>query len=321
MNISPLVSVVVPVYKVEEYLNRCVDSILKQTYTSIEIILVDDGSPDNCPLICDQYASLDSRVLVIHQDNLGLSGARNAGIRIAKGEYIAFVDSDDYISANYISKLLNTCIRYDAELSMCSFNCNMFPSIQVPDGLYSGYEILSKTLEFGEWWNVVAWNKLYKRNLLTDDFYPIGKINEDEFVFHSLVLKCDKIALCSDKLYFYCLNPNSITQSSVSIRNLDLVEALTNRLIFIYSNTINDLITFASDNVLNAFIKTVSNIPISELYLKNNLRFKKIYANMMDALACSEPFLTKKGRVKYILIRLSPVLFSKLIYSFLSRNK
>ncbi len=116
-----LISIVIPVYKVEPYLSKCIDSILAQTYTNLEIILVDDGSPDNCPKICDEYAKLDNRIIVIHKENGGLSDARNAGIRIVTGEYIGFVDSDDYIDAKMYEILAQKITKYEADISICSY--------------------------------------------------------------------------------------------------------------------------------------------------------------------------------------------------------
>ena len=117
----PKVSIIVPIYKVEKYLNRCIDSILNQTYKNIEVILVDDGSPDRCGAICDNYSKIDKRIKVIHKKNEGLAEARNAGIKIATGEYISFVDSDDFINKNMYKVLYENAIKYDADISMCQF--------------------------------------------------------------------------------------------------------------------------------------------------------------------------------------------------------
>jgi len=118
----PLISIIVPVYKVEQYLHRCVDSILSQTYDNFELILIDDGSPDGCPAICDEYTKNDSRVHVIHQVNQGLAEVRNVGVKQAHGEYIAFIDSDDFVSPNYIETLYSGVVDYDADISICSFS-------------------------------------------------------------------------------------------------------------------------------------------------------------------------------------------------------
>lgn len=124
-DICPLISVIIPVYKVEKYIVKCVESILAQTYRNLEIILVDDGSPDNCPGICDEFAALDTRVRVIHKDNSGVSDARNIGLNVAKGEYIGFIDSDDWIAPNMYETLLASIIKYDADIAVCDYQiCN-----------------------------------------------------------------------------------------------------------------------------------------------------------------------------------------------------
>lgn len=259
---GPLVSLIVPVYKVDKYIHRCVDSILYQSYDHIEIILVDDGSPDDCPLICDQYADLDDRVLVVHQTNSGLSEARNAGIRIATGEYISFVDSDDYLDSQYVSKLVALVEQYDCSLAMCSFSTDDSSDIAFNDGVYSGLDILRFSLMNGAWWYEVAWNKLYEKSLLTDDFFPKGKINEDEFVFHSLVYGCKSIALTSDKLYHYSYNKDSITKSRMTIKSFDSIEARIDRLNFCIENKLEEFYQPAAKQLLHSFLYMVHECPI-----------------------------------------------------------
>lgn len=231
----PEISIIVPVYGVEKYLDKCVNSILNQTFTNFELILVDDGSKDNCPLMCEQYKEKDNRVRVIHKENGGLSDARNAGIEVATGKYIGFVDSDDYISYKMYEALYNAIEKNSADLSMCNFMCigedefiedNDF---SIPEKVMSGIEILdrNKDDEKGSW--VVAWNKLYKKELFKDIRYPVGKIHEDEFVYHKIMVKCKKVACVSEPLYFYLQRNNSIMKSDYSVKRLDRCEALLER--------------------------------------------------------------------------------------------
>ena len=119
---KPLISIIVPIYKVEKYLKKCIQSIMNQTYLNFELILVDDGSPDDCPMICDNYAKLDNRIVVLHKQNGGLSDARNAGLDVARGEYIGFVDSDDFIANNMYEKLLSGLLAEDADMAVCNFS-------------------------------------------------------------------------------------------------------------------------------------------------------------------------------------------------------
>lgn len=229
------ISVIVPVYKVEKYLKRCVDSILDQTYENLEIILVDDGSPDASPLICDEYAIKDSRVTVIHQKNSGLSGARNAGIEKATGKYIAFVDSDDYIAPHMYETLWNNLINYDAQISICR--------LQRFSGAYYDGELESELhiatydnetalrnlhLEDGEMYTV-AYNKLYLRSLFEKVRYPIGRLNEDEFTTYKVIDKSNKVVITTEKMYFYYYNDNSITTSKKYLQSSDVFDALDER--------------------------------------------------------------------------------------------
>lgn len=190
-----LVSVIVPVYKVEPYLDRCVSSIVSQTYRNLEILLVDDGSPDRCGQMCDDWALKDSRIKVIHKPNGGLSDARNAGIRASKGEYIAFVDSDDYLSCEMIEKLYQAACSASAKMALCNINC--INDAGIPTGQSEGSPITDEILQAEDilprfyrslgWFYIVAWNKLYHRSLLSSETFPVGKWHEDEFVAAQLI--------------------------------------------------------------------------------------------------------------------------------------
>lgn len=195
-----LISIIVPVYGVEAYLGRCMESLLSQTYQNLEIILVDDGSPDRCPALCDAYKAQDARVQVIHQENAGLSGARNAGLSIARGEYVAFVDSDDYVAADYIRALYELMQESEADITQCRFAyVSGEPLESYKSRSYKVYrgESLMEQL-YGEeeeaTYFVVAWNKLYKRELFSKIRYPQGRIHEDEATTYRLFYQSKKLA-------------------------------------------------------------------------------------------------------------------------------
>lgn len=223
---SPLISVIVPIYKVEQYLPRCVDSILNQTYSNIEVILVDDGSPDNCGQICDKYAEKDSRVIVIHRVNGGLSAARNSGINICKGEYIGFVDSDDCIHPQMYELLLQDIQKYNTLLSFCQPNM-CYNQIINPIELTNNTKshdisfIYKKCLIDNIWWS--ACSKLYHRSLFVGIRYPEGRTNEDYPVTMRIYDKCNNIAVNYNKLYNYCIRQGSIVRSSFSARRFDQI--------------------------------------------------------------------------------------------------
>lgn len=237
---NDLISVIVPIYKVEAYLNKCVDSILAQTYSNLEIILVDDGSPDSCGAICDEYAKSDSRITVYHKENGGLSDARNYGIDRANGEYFIFVDSDDYIHPRMIDCLYEAACQSNSLIAVCDFKkVKVETDIQsmsdelVPDNI----EILDiqqiKEYMFDEHKMVtftVAWNKIYHKSLFDEVRYPFGKIHEDEFTTYKLLHKVAAMAYVHKELYYYVQRTGSITTGKFSHKALHKLDAYLERL-------------------------------------------------------------------------------------------
>ena len=215
---NPLISVIVPVYKVEPYLCQCVDSILAQTYKNLEIILVDDGSPDRCPQICDDYAKKDERIRVIHKENGGLSDARNAGLDIVTGEYIGFVDSDDWIAPDMYAQLMETSLKRNADISVCGYQESngkrtlATKSMARREKKYTVEEAFREVLLSGEI-SVTMWNKVYRRNLFDGIRFPKGETFEDGAVFYKLFDKCSCIAHTGRIGYYYRKRLGSITFS------------------------------------------------------------------------------------------------------------
>ena len=245
----PLLSIVVPVYKVERFLEKCVQSILSQTVADFELILVDDGSPDSCPEMCDRFAHHDSRIRVIHQQNKGLSGARNAGIDIATGTYIGFVDSDDYIAPDMYEKLLDAIRREEAQIAICNFQLvdeqggHLDTTIDRLDpGTYTGMEILHKVAEPNATPYQVAWNKLYRRDIFRTLRYDLGKLNEDTRLFSPLFYGVERVVCIEDALYFYVSNSASIMRRKARLQNLDSAEAFYCCFAFCGEKGIDDLL-------------------------------------------------------------------------------
>lgn len=223
-----LISVVVPVYKVERYLSKCIDSILCQTQSDFELILVDDGSPDTCGKICDDYAQKDNRIKVIHQKNAGLSEARNSGIAIARGEYLSFIDSDDYVKKDYLERLYALCMNYNADISACRFYStrvnDFFPKDNETDVAVFNDEkmkVFLSTKKIG----TTAWGKLYKRNLFENIRYPKGKYNEDVFTTYLLVHEANRVVSTSYSGYAYRFNEMGIINEKYSRKKMDMIEA------------------------------------------------------------------------------------------------
>lgn len=232
------ISVIVPVYKVEAYLSRCIDSILSQSNSDFELILVDDGSPDRCGEICDEYAGKDSRVTVIHQENGGLSAARNAGIEYAlrtDSEWITFIDSDDWVHPEYLKSLLEAAEQYGTDIASCAF--------QRTDGEIPAVEAITfDTVSPEEYWcsktvnATVAWGKLYRMSLFSDLRYPVGKIHEDEFTTYKCLFALDKLAVSGAELYYYYQNPNGIMQSEWNPGRMAAFEAFDEQIEFFSQN-------------------------------------------------------------------------------------
>lgn len=226
---SELISVIVPIYNVEKYLRRCIDSIINQTYKNLEIILVDDESPDNSGKICDEYAAIDSRIVVIHQKNKGLSGARNSGIDIAKGEYIAFVDSDDYIDEKMYETLMHDLKHNNAKMSICGRyyefeDGRRLQRYKIEDKIkvYNSKDAIVEMNNYSSF-DMSAWDKLYHRSLWEDIRYPEGKLSEDFFVIFKLLDKAETVVFNPTPLYFYIQRQNSISRNKKI--NWDFIEA------------------------------------------------------------------------------------------------
>ena len=217
-----MISIIVPIYNVEKYLSKCIDSILAQTYNDIEVILVDDGSPDNCPMICDEYAQKDNRVIVIHQKNAGVSAARNAGLKVAQGEYIGFVDADDYINENMYSEMISAFQKYSVELAICGYNyvnengdinreynCS---DVEVVNQycVYYRYFDIPPTIRLG------VCNKLFKRNLLMNLLFSESiKGAEDAEFLAAYISKIKNAAIIHKPLYFNCERTGSATRGGL----------------------------------------------------------------------------------------------------------
>lgn len=222
------ISVIVPVYNSEKYLARCVDSILNQTYTDIELILVEDGSPDNCPTICDNYAAADNRVRVIHKQNGGVSTARNAGLDVATGDYIAFVDSDDYIEPDMYEKMMNKVKEYNCDIVLCDClkeyeDYSEIYSHNVRQGYYNNDQLKSEyyphllIMENVEYPATISnWLMLWKKKLNTVDmrYEPGIKYSEDLLFGARLMLKAESFYYMKDEAYYhYMMNPDSVTHT------------------------------------------------------------------------------------------------------------
>lgn len=236
----PTITVIVPVYNVEPYLRQCIDSILAQTYRDFELILVDDGSPDNCGAICDEYARRDSRIRVIHQENGGLSAARNAGIDSATGEYIAFVDSDDVILGTYLEKLLNVALAQQADISVCGMitfadgtTPNLVSCQDTSVDMMSGRDACMSIYRMDGRVPIMAWGKLYRASLFNGIRYPAGRIHEDDATTPRVLYNAGRVAITSAQLYLYRQRAGSIMGRSFSAKRFEIMLAIDENMAFL----------------------------------------------------------------------------------------
>ena len=213
---EPLISVIVPIYNVEMYLPQCLDSICGQTYQNLEILLVDDGSPDRCGEICDQYAARDTIIRVIHKQNGGLSDARNAGMEQMNGSYLMFVDSDDLLPSNAVQTLIEAAFSENAELVIGDYRrfSDMFPEEKTEKNavefhLLTGSEAMQDMLQNG----CAAWARLYQRKIHQHISFPVGEINEDEAIVLHILENCNRVVKTNAVVYYYRCRPESITTS------------------------------------------------------------------------------------------------------------
>lgn len=241
---TPKISVIIPVYNVEKYLYRCVDSVLLQTYKNLEIFLVDDGSPDNCGKICDEYADKDSRIKVIHKENGGLSDARNTAMKVMTGEYVTFVDSDDWVSPYYVENLYLAIEQSGADMSVSWYEdvwtddkFNIHKPKQGCIGLLTltSEDCLERML-YQNKVETMACAKLYKIELITGITFPVGKLYEDLATTYKIIDRSNKIALISNIDYYYFQRDESIQNCEFDIRKMDAIVHMKKIIKFVETN-------------------------------------------------------------------------------------
>ena len=281
------ITVVVPVYKVEKYIHRCVDSIISQTFSDFDLVLVDDGSPDKCGRICDEYEDIDTRIHTIHRENGGLSVARNTGIEWAlsnsNSEWITFIDSDDWIHPRYLESLFAAVNESGLFVAISDYettegnnpvvdDCDLNANNVVPERLYCDNNILFTT----------AWGKLYKKKEFRELKYPFGKFHEDEFTTWKILFKYSEIAVIRQPLYAYYINSEGIIRSEWSIRRLDVLDAFEERLLFFnnvkkYPNARNALIKHYQWHLMDSIKQVKERFPnnkkLNSALLKRLRRF------------------------------------------------
>lgn len=294
-----LISVIIPVYNVQEYLIKCIESVINQTYENLEIIIVDDGSTDKSTEICNKVKKNDSRIRVIHKENGGLSDARNVGIDNANGEYISFIDSDDYVDNNYIELLYNAIKQYDADMSIAShrviYEKNIIDRSTGKEFCAEPIEIL-KMLLYDNGIDTSAWGKLYKKSLFNEIRFPKGRFFEDSATTYMLIDKSKKIGVCSKPIYNYVIRNNSISNETFSEKKMDLIvstEEMTNYI----KNKYPELEKACNRRLMYAYLSTLTQLAKSKV--KNKKIQKKLmkYINKNRNNVLKDKNIPKRDRV------------------------
>lgn len=283
MDNNILVSIIVPVYKVEQYLVRCVTSLQNQTYKNIEILLVDDGSPDNSGKLCEELVQTDSRIRVFHKENGGLSDARNYGIERALGNYIVFVDSDDYVTDDYVQILLNACIKNNCKLAVCGFERTEEDTIanqhDYSEKVMPADDVLEQLCINNQDHVLftVAWNKMYSRDLFEHIRFPKGILHEDEATTYRIVSDVDKVAVISKAMYGYYMSPQSIMRGGYNRKRLDILSILEDKVKYFSDRNKDKYALLTRMQMSNTIIYHYYNV---KKYLEDSSELQKSLKNL-----------------------------------------
>ncbi len=319
------ISVIIPVYNVEEYLDRCLESIVNQTYKNLEIILVDDGSPDNSPQMCDEWTKKDSRIKVIHKKNGGLSDARNVGVDNAAGEWIYFIDSDDYIELNALEILINAAVNNDCDMAVAMYD-NVVNGEIWHNNFGSKIDVMTSANYVKEYYDnvfnkqfllgscqIIACNKLIKKSIAETIPFPVGKLHEDEFTTYKLCYKCRKIAFVREALYFYVRHNSSITITKRTKANFVYLDALKERFQFFKDYNEDELMQLALIHLMTTLIEfyciALDELNDKPLAKKIETDFKKYHKS---AQICKDNEYYQKNKNKFLFFNFSAAVFKLL---------
>lgn len=320
-----LISIILPVYNVSKYLEECMKSIINQTYKNIEIIVVNDESTDGSDYICEKYKKLDNRIKVIHQKNQGLSAARNTGLNHCKGEYISFIDSDDYVKPDYIGKLYKSIKENNTKISVCGYT-DLYTDNTLKSAGISEYNelLIGKKFLKDRGLNTVVWNKMYDASIWKKLRFDVGKLHEDLFIMHKIMYNEDIVSVVKEDLYIHRTRTDSITGKRFDIKRAnDIIEASENRLNF-FRNKEQSFYCMCLLELMNKLSKEYG-----RMYMYDKKKYKHELKEMHKrAKECyKEYLLNHKGRYncskKTIMFVLMPNFVSKvkILKSYIRKNR
>lgn len=321
-----LISVILPIYNVDKYLKQCLDSILNQTYKNLEIILVDDGSKDNSGKICDKYSKKDNRIKVIHKRNGGVSSARNTGLHVATGEYISFIDPDDFVEPYFIEKMHALMVENDCDIVQCDFfryvDGNIIDEIVENSKVekISVYEFQKRLYTDNYIQTAVLWDKIYKKYIFDNIIFPEGKINEDEAKIHEIIDACNSdVIVTNQRWYYYRSAPNSIMKKKYNVSRLDIIPAMQSRLKFFKEKNEQELY-FLTLIKYQELLKC--NYYLAKKYLKQSkyieLIKKELRNNYKEYISISQVRLIDK--IKYTILTYFTFVYALFFHIYLKKK-
>ncbi len=293
---NPKISVIVPVYKVEQYLEKCITSILNQTFKDFELLLIDDGSPDRCGAICDAFAAKDERIRVFHRENQGIARVRSFGVSQVKGEYICFVDSDDYVFENYLERLYSAITTTDAKIAVCGHinfqdgerepQLSDYPSSGAIEVKRNAIDEYIADLEHTERY-VCVWDKIYERNVWENVDFPADKIYEDMYVWYKLLDNAGSVAFLDDILYARRLNDGSITHQPYSLEQWYMVDSKMEQLEYFKNQGKQRLVEISFDSIMHFFWTNINGM--KEKDIKDDNIINEYRSRMKKYVKCIKP--------------------------------
>ena len=314
-NFDVLVSVIIPVYRVADYLEDCVQSVISQTYSNLEIILVDDGSPDECPALCDDLAFRDSRIRVIHKQNGGLSDARNVGLAEARGGIVSFVDSDDQVEPTMIETMLRAMVQEGADIACCCVK-KIYPNREVVqtfprDKIYSKRKAVYELIK-GRDLESFAWNKLYRRDVLGENPFPVRRVFEDMLAMPHVFQRINKAVHVKENLYIYHRRATSILGTWTRDVQAEFTRAQQDRFLYLeplwpeFSNMMIERYAWSLKDLCNRALESSTD----DIRKNAELLSEKLYPFYREHRALLEPFTTEMTRKKYDVLLGNPNLFA-----------
>lgn len=319
-NIPERISVIVPVYNAENWLRECVDSILSQTYCNLEIVLIDDGSTDSSPTLCDSYAQIYPQIKICHQSNQGLSAARNTGLDMASGSYIFFLDSDDFLEPDALETMYHTLTDTDADLIIGAYRkvSATGKALEI-----EGFPYSSKTITISEedFWQlstrksvaIVAWSKLYPRRLWNKLRFPVGKIHEDNAVLHQIMEQCEKIVCLNQIIVNYRSTPDSIMNQPFRLSNLDKAEVLNGQILYLCEKGYTDLALYYFGVGSRLILQARNELDLCDTQTKNIIKkLYDTYKGLSKKICQTTPAINLKSRLQLFLFRLNLNLYQKI---------